>query len=121
MAVLKEQRKSTVLTAHADRLEPTPKFPKVQLNETAFALVEKVYLTTQVENSLANTLLRYSHTCPKPVFSMGNVSIAIKFEYPQVRRTFPQRGRRRPFDDEAASANDQIRVPWLHKLDQKGL
>ena len=109
------------MATHTDRLEPTPQFPKVQLNETTFALVEKVYLTTQVENSLAKTLLRYSHTYPKPVFSMGNVSIAIKFEYPQVRRTFPQRGRRRPFDDEAASANDQIRVPWLHELAQEGL
>jgi hypothetical protein len=49
------------------------------------------------------------------------LSLAIKFEYPQVRRTFPQRGRRRPFDDEAASANDQIRVPWLHELAQEGL
>ena len=121
MAILKEQRKNTVLATHADRLEPTPKFPKVQLNETTFALVEKGCLTTQAVNSLANTYLRCSETSHVSFSSMLYLSIAIKFEYPQVRRTFPQRGRRRPFDDEAASANDQIRVPWLHELAQEGL
>ena len=120
MAAVKETRKSTVLATHADRLEPTPKFLKVQL-KTTFALVEKVCLPILAENSLAKGFLLYSESSLRLISPCLILSIASSHEYPQVRRTFPQRGRRRPFDDEAASANDQIRVPWLHELAQEGL
>jgi hypothetical protein len=45
------------------------------------------------------------------VSKMVSVSIALKMNIYMLFPAFPQRGRRRPFDGESASADEQNRVP----------
>jgi hypothetical protein len=87
------------------------KDPQSPAEWSLFALAEKVCLATSAANRLADVFWRYSYMSKELVSKMVSVSIALKMNIYMLFPAFPQRGRRRPFDGESASADEQNRVP----------